>query len=125
MIYAEKEMGERVAHSLSIRGVLDYLDVARGFGIVKLRPPEPWVGRSLKELDLGSLQISPVALRRGQEVTVNPPRDDRARREGRADPPRARRAPGADRARDRGPLRASAEEESTPGATTPATSTTT
>ena len=40
VIYAETEMGQRVAHSLSIRGVLDYLDVAPGFGIVKLRPPE-------------------------------------------------------------------------------------
>ncbi len=72
VVYPETEMGQRVAHSLSISGVLEYLDVAQGFGIVKLRPPEPWVGRSLKDLDLGSLQISPVALRRGKEVTVNP-----------------------------------------------------
>ncbi|MDF2734327.1 MAG: TrkA-N domain protein [Chloroflexota bacterium] len=75
VIYAETEMGQRVAHSLSIRGVLEYLDVAPGFGIVKLRPPEPWVGKSLKELDFGALQISPVALRRGKDVTVNPTRD--------------------------------------------------
>ena len=73
VVYPETEMGERVAHSLSITGVLEYLDVARGFGIVKLRPPESWVGRSLKDLDLGTLQISPVALRHGKEVTVNPP----------------------------------------------------
>jgi len=75
VIYAEFEMGRRVAHSLSIRGVLEYLDVAPGFGIVKLRPPEAWVGRSLAQLDLGRSQISPVALRRGKEVTVNPSRD--------------------------------------------------
>lgn len=75
VVYAEKEMGERVAHSLTIRGVSDYLDVAQGFGIVKVRPPETWVGRSLQDLDLGRLQLSPVALLRGQEVTVNPPRD--------------------------------------------------
>lgn len=72
VVYPETEMGQRVAHSLSISGVLEYLDVAPGFGIVKLRPPAPWVGRSLKELDLGKLQISPVALRHGKEVTVNP-----------------------------------------------------
>jgi trk system potassium uptake protein TrkA len=73
VIYAEKEMGERVAHSLAIPGVLDYLDLAPRFGIVKIRPPAAWVGRSIKELDLGASRISPVALRRGQEVTVNPP----------------------------------------------------
>ena len=72
VVYPETEMGQRVAHSLSISGVLEYLDVAPGFGIVKLRPPGPWVGRSLNDLDLGTLQISPVALRRGKEVTVNP-----------------------------------------------------
>ncbi len=75
VIYAEKEMGERVAHSLTISGVLDYLDVAPRFGIIKIRPPAGWVGRSLKELNLGGSQISPVALRRGVDVTVNPPRD--------------------------------------------------
>jgi len=75
VIYAEKEMGERVAHSLTIPGVLDYLDVAPRFGIIKIRPPAAWVGRSLKELDLGASQISPVALRRGADVTVNPSRD--------------------------------------------------
>ena len=75
VIYAEFEMGRRIAHSLSIHGVLEYLDVAPGFGIVKLRPPEAWVGRSLGDLDLARLQISPVALRRGKDVTVNPSRD--------------------------------------------------
>ena len=68
-------MGERVAHSLSIRGALEYLDLAPGFGIVRVRPPESWVGRSLSELDLGRLEIEAVALRRGKELTVSPPPD--------------------------------------------------
>ena len=68
-------MGERVAHSLSIRGVLEYLDLAPGFGIVKVRPPEPWVGRSLRRAGPRSAPDQPVALRRGKELTVNPPRD--------------------------------------------------
>jgi trk system potassium uptake protein TrkA len=75
VIYAEKEMGERVAHSLSIPGVMEYLDVAPRFGIIKIRPPEAWVGRSLKDLGLGQRQLSPVAMRRGKDVTVNPSSD--------------------------------------------------
>jgi trk system potassium uptake protein TrkA len=74
-VYAEAEMGARVAHSLSITGVVDYLDVAPRFGIVKLRPPAAWIGKSLKDLDLAAVQLSPVALRRGNDVTVNPSRD--------------------------------------------------
>jgi trk system potassium uptake protein TrkA len=76
VVYPEREMGTRVAHSLAIPSVIDYLDVAPRFGIVKVRPPASFVGRSLKELDLpGRLQVSPIALRRGSEVTFNPHRD--------------------------------------------------
>ncbi len=36
------------------------------------------VGQTLRELDLGArLKITPIALRRGSEVTVNPHRDQR------------------------------------------------
>ncbi len=76
VVYPEREMGTRVAHSLAIPNVIDYLDVAPQFGIVKVSPPASIVGRSLKELDLpGRLQISPIVLRRGSEVTFNPHRD--------------------------------------------------
>ena len=37
VVYAEQEMGQRVAHSLSIPGVVEYLDVAPRFGIVKIQ----------------------------------------------------------------------------------------
>ena len=75
VVYAEQEMGQRVAHSLSIPGVVEYLDVAPRFGIIKIRTPAAWVGKSFKELDLATRQLSPLALRRGDEVTVNPSRD--------------------------------------------------
>ena len=75
VIYAEQEMGDRVAHSLTMPGVLDYLDVAPRFGIIKTRPPDPWIDRSLKEIDLGARRLTAVALRRGQDVTVNPSSD--------------------------------------------------
>jgi trk system potassium uptake protein TrkA len=78
VIYPEREMGARVSHSFSIRNTLDYLDVAPRFGLVKYRPAESYVGRSLKEIDFGGkLNLTVVALRRGKEVTVNPHRDDR------------------------------------------------
>lgn len=77
VVYPEREMGQRVAHSFSVGNVLDYLDVAPRFGIVKVRPPEGFVGRTLKDLDLsGRLRLTPIALRRGDDVTVNPHRDE-------------------------------------------------
>ena len=77
VVYPEREMGTRVSHTFSIPRVLEYLDVAPRFGIVKIRPPESFVGRTLKDLDLGTrLALTPIALRRGDNVTVNPHRDE-------------------------------------------------
>jgi trk system potassium uptake protein TrkA len=82
VIYAEAEMGLRVAHSFSVPNVVDYLDVAPQFGIVKVRPPASFVGKSFRDLDLANrLRLTPIALRRGDEVTVNPHRDDTIRQD--------------------------------------------
>lgn len=78
VVYPEREMGTRVSHTFHIRSVIDYIDVAPGFGIIKIRPPESFVGRTLRELDLANrFRLTPIALRRGNDVTVNPHRDDR------------------------------------------------
>ena len=73
VVFAEREMGERVAHSFALRNVIDYLDIAPRFGIVKVIAPERWQGRTIAELDLaGRLELTPVAVRRGDAVTVMP-----------------------------------------------------
>lgn len=78
VVYPEREMGQRVAHSFSIPHVLDYLDIAPRFGIVRARPPESFVGRTFREIDLSArLSLTPIAVRRGNNVTVNPHPDDR------------------------------------------------
>jgi trk system potassium uptake protein len=73
VVFAEREMGQRVAHSFALSDVVEYLDVAPRFGIVKVRPPARWVGRRLDEV---GESLTPVSLRRGDAVTVNPPRDE-------------------------------------------------
>jgi trk system potassium uptake protein TrkA len=77
VVYPEREMGQRVSHALTIPNIVDYLDVAPQFGIVKVRPPAAFVGRSLRDLELPVRHgLTPIALRRGSEVTVNPHRDE-------------------------------------------------
>ncbi len=78
VVFPERETGLRLAHSFNVPNVIDYLDVAPSFGIEKIRPPKAFVGKSLGELDLkGRLGLTPIALRRGQQVFVNPAREER------------------------------------------------
>jgi trk system potassium uptake protein len=78
VVYPEREMGARVAHEFNIRNVIDYLDVAPGFGIVRIRPGADWIGKTLRDLDLPKrMLLSPVALRRGAKVVINPHQDER------------------------------------------------
>ena len=78
VVYPEREIGERLAHTFSVPNVIDYLDVAPRFGIEKISPPRSFVGRTFRELDLpGRLALTPIALRHGDRVIVNPAPDER------------------------------------------------
>jgi trk system potassium uptake protein TrkA len=75
VVYPEREMGARVAHAFDVRNVIDYLDIAPGFGIVRFAPPSSWVGRTIRDLDLPTRGLSAIALRHGERLTINPHRD--------------------------------------------------
>ncbi len=78
VVYPEREMGNRVSHVFNVPNAIDYLDVAPNFGIVKVAPPASFVGRTLSQLDLAArLGLTPIALRRGNKVTVIPHRDEK------------------------------------------------
>ncbi|HYI23697.1 MAG TPA: TrkA family potassium uptake protein [Candidatus Limnocylindrales bacterium] len=78
VVYPEREAGVDVAHTLTVPHVLDYIDFGPGHGIAKIRVPRDFVGRTLREIDLpGRLKVTPLALRHGSEVTINPHRDQR------------------------------------------------
>jgi trk system potassium uptake protein len=78
VVFPERETGLRLAHSFNVPNVIDYLDVAPSFGLEKIRPPKSFIGKTLGELDLkGRLGLTPIALRRGPQVFVNPAREER------------------------------------------------
>jgi len=78
VVYPEREAGIDVAHTLSIPHVVDYIDLAPSHGIAKVDLPATFVGRTLRELDLAArFKVTPIVLRRGNNVIVNPHRDER------------------------------------------------
>lgn len=52
IIYAERDMGRRVAHSLISGNILDYIVVSDDFALVEIEPLPMWLNRSLGELNL-------------------------------------------------------------------------
>ncbi len=74
VIYPEKDMGERLAKSLSNTDIMDYIDLSDEYSIMEIRVPKSWAGKSMLELNVranyniniiacrgadGSLSISP------------------------------------------------------------------
>jgi len=52
VIYPEKDMAIKTALKLSCPNVLEYLPLISGLGIQEIAPPEKFIGKNLRELDL-------------------------------------------------------------------------
>lgn len=64
VIYPEKDMAIKTALKLSCPNILEYLPLTSGVGIQEIAPPEKFIGRSLKELDLrNKYGIQVIAIR--------------------------------------------------------------
>jgi trk system potassium uptake protein TrkA len=84
VIFPERDMAIRVAHSLVVQNVLDYIELSRDFSIVEIPAPRAFVGRTLRELALRtSYGLTLIAIKRAarlgeSEVTIVAPlADDR------------------------------------------------
>ncbi len=80
VVYPERETGIRVAHSLTMPLAKDYFDVGPGYGLAKVFVDSRLAGKTLEELDLrGRFGVTPLFLRRGEQVIMNPHREERLR----------------------------------------------
>lgn len=83
VIFPEREMAVRVAHSLVMPNLLDYIELSPEFSIVEMPAPEEWVGRTLKDLQLRNRYgLTLIATRRktgtsdGEITNISPTADD-------------------------------------------------
>ena len=52
VIYPEKDMGERLAKSLSNTNIMEYIDLSDEYSIMEIRVPKSWAGKSILELNV-------------------------------------------------------------------------
>ena len=83
VIHAESEMGVRLAHNLFNPNLLEYLGMAPNFGLSRMRVPQSYINKTLKELGFTGPRdkygLAVLAITRGRDITLNPDVDDRVR----------------------------------------------
>lgn len=66
VIFPEREMAVRLAHSLAVPNAIDYIELSRDFSIVEIPAPSSFVGQTLKQLALRPrLGLTLIAIKRG------------------------------------------------------------
>ena len=87
VIFPEREMAIRVAHSLVMPNVIDYIELSRDFSIVEVPAPGAFVGRTLKQLELRPrLGLTLIAIKRKSDesdavvTNIAPAADETIRR---------------------------------------------
>ena len=83
VIFPEREMAIRVAHSLVVPNVLDYIELSKDFSIVEVPAPRAFVGKTLKQLELRPrFGLTLIAIKRHsgpggvEKTTVAPSADE-------------------------------------------------
>ncbi|MFZ5641765.1 MAG: potassium channel family protein [Bacillota bacterium] len=77
VVYPERDMGMRVAHSLVATNVLDHIELSPEYSILEVVAPDSLVGKTLRESALRArFGVTVMAVKRGREITVSPEADE-------------------------------------------------
>jgi trk/ktr system potassium uptake protein len=79
IIFPERDTANRTGPILTMRGVVDFIPLENGSGIVKAKAPSNFVGKTLEDIGFGTGEGNkPVVLmiQRGKEGLINPSVDE-------------------------------------------------
>ena len=73
VVYPERDMGQRVAHSLVSVNFLDYIELSPNLSLVEVSAPSKLVGQTLAQADLRAhYGVNVVAIKRFEDIIVPP-----------------------------------------------------
>ncbi|MFA4905150.1 MAG: TrkA family potassium uptake protein [Candidatus Margulisiibacteriota bacterium] len=73
IVYPEQDTAVKLADKLTLRGVLDYMEISKEFDVIELRAGKDFHNKNLRELNLRKkYNVAVVAIRRGVESIMNP-----------------------------------------------------
>lgn len=83
VVFPELESGHNLARTLANREILNYIELTERYGIVKLKVPTPWVGKTLRDLNVrANYQVNIIAIQSGDEAIQPVPPPDYPFRDG-------------------------------------------
>lgn len=72
VVFPEKDIGIRVAKSIAVPGVMEYVELGEEYCLAEIKVKEKMLGKTIKQLDLKSqFGINIVIIKKTEEVTVN------------------------------------------------------
>lgn len=73
VVYPERDMGARVAHSLLTGAVTDYIELSPEITIMEMAAPERIVGKTLRDLNLRArFGLNVMAIKKGEQINAAP-----------------------------------------------------
>lgn len=77
VIFAERDMGIRLAHNLVKPNILDYIELSDDYIIAEIKSSDKMIGKSLAELDIrAKYGWNVIAIKNGEDINVSPSADD-------------------------------------------------
>ncbi len=69
VVYPERDMAQRTAVRYSAKGAFDYIELSPEYAIMEVEPPENWIGRNIRELDVRTKhRINVIGVRNGKHI---------------------------------------------------------
>jgi len=82
VVFPERDMGEKLAHSLATENVLDHIDLSADYGITEFRVSKMYAGKTLQEVELNKKFKLTVVLIKKQDRVICVPGSDSLMEEG-------------------------------------------
>lgn len=73
VVFPERDMGTRVAHNLTSKNILDYIELSPDFSIIEVSALKSWYNKSLVDLRLrNKYGVNVIAIKDGEKVNISP-----------------------------------------------------
>lgn len=77
VVFPERDMGLRIARSLSSRNILDFIEFSPDYSVTELIAPQKMHGKTLGGLHLRAKHgVNVIAIRSGEKINISPLADD-------------------------------------------------